>query len=387
MMFVRSIGVRASLGGAAATACDQLIPNNGSLMDGCVGGEELVEVVEHVALVTGGTNGAEPGSVVDQRRQRRGCERRARRWWPGHAVRSAGHIGFQDQGARAGGRHIGFERFDREPLFDRCHRVGLHRAELAHQRRPRPRLGRVVRSLERESSRRRADSHARRCSFTGRLHQPGRAIARSTVADHQQDVALSGQHEVGPWVVVSLGDRHGIGHPSRLQSTGCQPRPCSGKQVAGVRCHHLGQIERGHVEPGVADPRIRNLQFAEQVLAARRPPVRADGHQHSMSAGRHHIGGLVVQPQVRERRPHDASRRCAVRQIGVHVPLPELLVADSAAVDRNQAMSKASGGGDIGELASHLAPAPAFAKVVHESPTFIEQCATIVELSRRQVDH
>jgi hypothetical protein len=53
--------------------------------------------------------------------------------------------------------------------------------------------------------------------------------------------------------------------------------------------------------------------------------------------------------------------------------LTELLVADRAAVDRDEAMAETPGGRHVRELAGHLAAPLAFAQVVDERTALVEQ--------------
>ncbi len=103
-------------------------------------------------------------------------------------------------------------------------------------------------------------------------------------------------------------------------------------RVGGRKLDQIRRFERACERNPV--PSRRDLELAEQVARPRRRPVGAETHAQAAAAGTQHVGGVAVQPEVRERRPHDRS--AAARR-----PCTEVGLGECGRMDPDEAFAHA----------------------------------------------
>ncbi len=206
----------------------------------------------------------------------------------------------------------------------------------------------------------------------GGVHQPLRATAGPTADGHEQHVVLPCRHQVAPHVASPAGDDGDVADsPWHQAPDGLLPR--RRQHVARCRRDHPGELVIGEPPPDPIAPDPGHLDLAEQVLGAGRAPVGAKGDGQPLIEGGWDVGRDAVQPEVRERRPHDRAGRAATLHRDGAPPAGEVRAIERAAVDRRQPGPQAAGAGEVFELLGHPGRRPSLGAVVDEGPPAVER--------------
>ncbi len=169
------------------------------------------------------------------------------------------------------------------------------------------------------------------------------------------------------------GEKHA--RSASAPSTSCPTGTCHGPAsvrpgFAVTNSTRSAGCERA-VQLGAVPP-LRDLQLAEDVARPRRCPVRAEAHAQTVAPRAEHVGRVAVEPQVRERRPHDRAATLAA-------PFEEVRVGQRRRVDPDEAVAHAAVVVEERELVAQLR-IDAFGEVVDERLAVLEAGGVGIEL-------
>ena len=137
----------------------------------------------------------------------------------------------------------------------------------------------------------------------GRLDQR-RATEAGHAIDHDQgDVAFRCRQQVVVWIAIGAGDDEEVGVMAIGQRPDGVPPAQHRRRVTGGHRDEVAILVRAGRQAGVDDP--GDLELGQEIAAAARRPVRAQGDRHVVGVCRRDVRRPAVEQQVAQRRPHD----------------------------------------------------------------------------------
>src|SRR5581483_6205524 len=136
--------------------------------------------------------------------------------------------------------------------------------------------------------------------------QRGASEARLAADEHEPDVALRALDQVAVRVLGAILDDEDVGLEPRPEAAGAA---FPAERVCGIRGHHLAELTiRERAIEVLPVPEVGDLELAEHVLRAGRPPGRAEAHADAGRVRTGAVGRRPVAPEVRAGRPAERPR-------------------------------------------------------------------------------